>query len=58
MDEDELDDELMEFERELAQEKKKNTNMNMGQKQNIPASTNQQQQSYKNQDIESFLKGI
>lgn len=56
IDEDELDDELMEFERELAQEKKRA--MNTGQKQTVPAGKNNQQTSYKNQDIEAMLRDM
>ena len=56
VDEDELDDELMEFERELAQEKKRTTNVVAGQKQNVPANTNKN--TYKNQDIEAMLRDM
>ena len=48
VDEDELDDKLAEFEREIAMDKKKQVNVNT----NTNANTNKNQQtSYKNQDI-------
>lgn len=52
VDEDELDDELAEFEREIAMDKKKAVNVNTNKN---PQQTNT---NYKNQDIESMMKGL
>lgn len=54
VDEDELDDELAEFERQIAMDKKKTVNTN----KNPQAQIQNNAQSYKNQDIESMLKGL
>lgn len=54
VDEDELDDELAEFERQIAMDKKKTVNTN----KNPQAQMQNNAQSYKNQDIESMLKGL
>lgn len=54
VDEAEIDDELAEFEREIAMDKKKAVNTNT----NINASKNTQQANYKNQDIYSAMKGL
>ena len=57
VDEDELDDELAEFEREIAMDKKKTVNINTNANKN-QSNTNVNTNSYKNQDIESMLKGL
>lgn len=54
VDEAEIDDELAEFEREIAMDKKKAVNTNT----NINANKNTQQTNYKNQDIYSAMKGL
>lgn len=55
VDEDELDDELAEFEREIAMDKKKAVNVNNSNKNQPQTNTNT---NYKNQDINSMLKGL
>ena len=54
VDQDELDDELAEFQREIAMDKKKAVNLN----NNKPQINTNAQSNYKNQDIESMLKGL
>lgn len=54
VDQDELDDELAEFQREIAMDKKKAVNVN----NNKPQINTNAQSNYKNQDIESMLKGL
>lgn len=54
VDQDELDDELAEFQREIAMDKKKAVNLN----NNKPQINTNAQSNYKKQDIESMLKGL
>lgn len=58
VDEDELDDELAEFQREIAMDKKKAVNVNSNANKNTQQQQQQTSTNYKNQDINSMLKGL